>query len=60
MAAIAARQEGDPSAIADQHSRQRHRDRGLARAARDEIADANRRRAGALPGPRMRSAVARP
>ena len=50
-AAIAARQEGDAPAVGDQHPRQRQRRRRLARAAGDEIADADRRRAGALAWP---------
>ena len=58
--AIAARQEGDASAIAGQHPRQRQRRRRLARAASHEIADADRRRADALACPRMRRAVVRP
>ena len=47
-AAIAPRQEGDASAVADQHPRQRQRGWRLACPADGEIADANRWRAGAL------------
>src|SRR5277367_6528064 len=47
-AAIAPRQEGDASAVADQHPRQRQRCWRLACPPDSEIADANRRRAGAL------------
>src|SRR3984957_11744822 len=49
-AAIAPRQEGDTSAVADEHPRQRQRGWGLARPAHSEIADTNRRGAGPLAG----------
>ena len=48
--AIAARQEGDMAPVGDQHARQRDRGRRLAGPARDEIANADNRRAGSRAG----------
>ena len=49
-AAVAAGQEGDAAAVADQHPRKRQRGRRLAGAAGNEVADTDRRRIGALAG----------